>query len=97
MGIPVKDSESTCTRLLKLLAKVYSYTDSIVEECFKTKHIETCREARNYLYRLYHVLGFAVDNACVKGAEDLVEEVKTAIREVERILREAGVIGGRGV
>jgi hypothetical protein len=95
LGIPVKGSESRCTKLLKLLIDTYCYADRVAEECFKTSALgresalDPCREARNYLYRLDVVLGIAIDNACVHGVEDLVEEVKMAIKEVERILGEA--------
>jgi hypothetical protein len=95
VGIPVKGSESRCTKLLKLFADTYYHADHATGECFKASAldretmIDACRDARNQLYRLDIVLGILVDNACIQGAGDLAEEVKMAIKEVERILGEA--------
>jgi hypothetical protein len=95
VGIPAKGEESRCTRLLKLFVDTYSYADRAAGECFKAAALDRetaldkCREARNHLHRLDTILGILIDNECVRGVEDLVEEVRAAIREVERILGEA--------
>jgi hypothetical protein len=100
MGIPAKGSESKCTKLLKLFVDTYYHADRAAEECFKANALDeetavgVCRDARNQLYRLDIVLGILVDNACIHGADDLAEEVRAAIKEVEKILGEAERIVG---
>jgi hypothetical protein len=99
VGIPAKGSESRCTRLLKLFIDTYYHADRAAGECFKAAAldretaIDACREARNHLYRLDVVLGILLNSGCVREVEDLAEEVRVAISEVERILREPGRAG----